>query len=282
MGKVVSDQADGLRRLMAHSPARLVAIVGSSAAVGATSVALNLAAALAQSGKDVLLLDEQSGLQSVSAIWKIAAAGTWSDVATQRMRLEAAAGFSACGVQVLSAGPAMSKTIENVHAMFQGRLVLIDAALDSEGALSPLASQADEILVVLQPQAASITAAYVCVKRLQYAHGLQQLRTLINCAASAAEAQRVLTNLSNTGNRYLALALSPVGCVMADPRLPRAQQLNLSVVEAFQTSPSAIDFRRIAAELLQWPWRSPAGRLPVPIQATATGKRQSDRLPEPS
>lgn len=281
MGKIVSDQADGLRRLMAGSPARLVAVVGSSAAVGATSVALNLAAALTQLGKDVLLLDEHSGPQSVNAIWKIGAAGTWSDVVTQRMQLEAAAGFAACGVQVLSAEPAMSGTSDNVHAMLQGRLVLIDAALDSEGALSPLASQADEILVVLQPQAASITAAYACVKRLQYAHGLQQLRTLINCAASAVEAQRVLNNLSNTGNRYLALALEPAGCVMLDPRLPRAQQLHLSVVEAFQASPSAIDFRRIAAELLQWPWRSPAAGLPAPIR-TATGRRQSDWLPEPS
>lgn len=280
MGKVVSDQADGLRRLMAHSPARLVAVVGSSVAVGATSVALNLAAALAQLGKDVLLLDEKSGAQSASAIWKISAAGTWSDVVTQRMRLDAAAGFSACGVQVLSAEPAMSKAIENIHTLFQGQLVLIDAALDSEGALSPLASQADEILVVLQPHVAAIKAAYVCVKRLHYAHGRQQLRTLMNCAASTAEAQRVLTNLSDTGNRYLALALSPAGSVMADPYLPRAQQLHLSVVEAFQTSPSAIDFRRIAAELLQWPWRSPANRLPASAHAAA-GKYQSGRLPEP-
>lgn len=281
MSKVVSDQADGLRRLMAHSPARLVAVVGSSPGVGATSVALNLAAALAQQGKDVLLLDEHSGAQSVGAIWKIAAAGTWSDVVSQRLRLESAAGFSACGVQVLAAEPAANVSSENVHAIFPGRLVLIDVALDSEGALSPLARQADEVLVVLQPQAASITAAYVCIKRLHYAHAFQQLRILINRVASPVEAQRVLTNLSNTGSRYLALALEPVGHVMADPRLPHAQQLNLSVVEAFQASPAAIDFRRIAAELLQWPLRSPAGRLPLP-GPTPAGKRQSDRLLEPN
>lgn len=281
MSKVVSDQADGLRRLMTHSPARFVAVVGSSPAVGATSVALNLAAALVQQGKDVLLLDEQSGSQSVSAIWKIAAAGTWSDVVAQRMRLEAAVGFAACGVQVLPAKPVAGETTENLHALFQGRLVLIDAALDSEGALSPLASQADEILVVLQPQAASITAAYVCIKRLHYAHALQQLRILINRAANTVEAQRILTNLSNTGSRYLALALEPVGCVMDDPRLPHAQKMNLSVVEAFQASPAAIGFRRIAAELLQWPSRSSAGRLPPPTPCIAD-KHPSNRLPEPN
>lgn len=211
--KVVTDQADGLRRLMASSPGRLVAVVGSGSAVGVTSVTLNLAAALVQQGKDVLLLDERSGSQST-------------------------------------------------HAQRKGRLMLIDAVLDKEGALSPLAAQADTVLVVLQPNAASITASYACIKRLHYAHALQRVRVLVNYATDAAEAQRILTNLARTGSRYLALALEPAGCVRADPRLAQARRLNLTVVEAFQTSPAAMDFRQIASDLLQWPWRSPGGRAP--------------------
>ena len=277
MSKVVSDQADGLRRLMARRPARLVAVVGSSPAIGASSVAMNLAAALAQQGKDVLLLDEQSGLRSVSAIWKIAAAGTWEDVVAQRLQLDDAAGLAACGVRVL---PAAGTAAGDLHALFQGQVALVDAALDRDGALSPLASQADDILVVLRPHAASITAAYACLKRLHYAHALQQSRILINSAGSAQEAQRVLANLAGAASRYLALALAPAGCVMNDPRLPHAQQLNLSVVEAFQTSPAAIDFRRIADELLQWPWRAQAGQTSAPVPTT--GKRQPDQLLAPN
>ena len=203
MRKVVTDQADGLRRLMAGSPGRLVAVVGSGPAVGATSVTLNLAAALVQQGKDVLLLDERSEVQPT-------------------------------------------------HAQREGRLVLIDAVLDKEGALSPLAAQADNVLVVLQPNAASITASYACIKRLHYAHALQRLRVLVNYATDADDAQRILANLAKTGSRYLALALEPAGCVRADPRLAQAQRLNLTVVEAFQTSPAAMDFRQIASDLLQW------------------------------
>jgi flagellar biosynthesis protein FlhG len=211
MRKVVIDQADGLRRLMAGSTGRLVAVVGSGPAVGATSVTRNLAAALQQQGKDVLLLDERSGAPST---------------------------------------PAQRK----------GRLVLIDAALDQDGALSPLAAQADHVLVVLQPNAASITASYACIKRLHYAHALQRLHVLVNHATDAAGGQRILANLALTGSRYLALALEPAGCVRADPHLPQAQRLNLAVVEAFQGSPAAQDFRRIASDLLQWPWRPPVGR----------------------
>ncbi len=249
MNKVVSDQADGLRCLMAqHSgmhAAQVIALVGSGPRVGVTSVALNLAAALVQQGKEVLLLDEQSGAQSATEMWKGAVAGSWSEVAASRM---------ACGALLLrvSKGDSTAAAVE-VRSAFQGQVILIDASLDENGALSSLAAQADDVVVVLQPQAASITAAYTCIKQLHYAHALQRLRIMVNLAAGMPEAQRVLNNLSATGSRYLGLALESAGCVAADPYLVRAQGLKLSVVEAFQTSAAAADFRRIAAQLLQWP-----------------------------
>lgn len=213
MKQVIADQADGLRRLMAGSIGRLVAVVGSGPAVGATSVTLNLAAALTQQGKDVLLLDER-------------------------------------------------RAGDSTPALRQGRLVLIDTVLDKDGALSPRAAQADQVFVVLQPNVASITAAYVCIKRLCHAHALQRMGVLVNHAAGAAEAQRILSNLALTGSRYLAVALEPAGCVRADPRLPQAQRLNLTVVEAFPSSPAAMDFCRIAADFLHWPQPPRGGHAP--------------------
>ena len=66
MEKLVLDQADGLRRLMAANTARRVALVDGTADRGACSGALNLAQALMQQGRDVLLLDERDGPQPVS------------------------------------------------------------------------------------------------------------------------------------------------------------------------------------------------------------------------
>ena len=222
MIKVVSDQADGLRRLMAGSPGRVVAVVGGGPMVGVTSVVLNLAAALMQQGKDVLLLDERNGVP-----------------------------------------PNLGQREE--------RLVIIDTVLDKDGALSLMAAQADHVLVVLQPNAASITASYACIKRLHHAHALQRMRVLVNCATNAAEARRIVANLAHTGSRYLALALEPAGNVRADPRLAQARRLNLAVVDAFQTSPAAMDFRQIASELLRWPWRAPVGSLPLRVAAAPAG-----------
>jgi len=221
--KAVTDQADGLRRLMAASPGRQVAVIGCEGQ-GVARFTRNLAAALAQEGKDVLLIDERDGVQPA-------------------------------GVQG------------------EGRLLLVHAELDLHGALSPWAARSDHILVVLQAHAASIKASYACIKGLHHAHALQCLRVLVDGAADAVEAQRILANLAQAGRRYLSLALEPAGWVRADPHLARAQRLNATVVDAFGNSPAAMDYRQIASSLLQWPQPRALERGPSPPPETTTGRQ---------
>ena len=58
MVKVVRDQAEGLRRLLAKRPLRIVALLGASQGSGASTAAINLAAALCHHGKRALVIDE--------------------------------------------------------------------------------------------------------------------------------------------------------------------------------------------------------------------------------
>jgi flagellar biosynthesis protein FlhG len=207
MEKIVTDQADGLRRLMAANThverPMAVAVVECQPSDKLSSVTRNLAAALLRQGQEVLLLDECCGQESLP-----------------KQRGE--------------------------------HLVLIHTVLDKEGALSKFAADADHVLVVFQPNAAAIKQAYLCIKRLHYAHAFQRIQVLVNGVADAAEAHRILGNLASTGSRYLAVALEPAGWVRADPLMLQADKLNLTVVEGFPASPSATDFRRIASESLRW------------------------------
>ncbi len=223
MRKAVTDQADGLRRLMAATPGKRVAVVGCEGP-SLASFTRNLAAALVQEGKDVLLIDERDAVPPT-------------------------------GIQG------------------DGRLLLVHAELDPHGALSPWAARSDHILVVLQAHAASIKASYACIKGLHHAHALQRLRVAVDGAADAAEAQRILANLAEAGWRYLSLALEPAGWVRADPHLARALRLNATVVDAFGNSPAALDYRRVASGLLQWPQPGTLERGRVPPAETTTGRQ---------
>lgn len=276
MSKLVTDQADGLRRLLAHTPTRVIAVMGMGRGMGATTAAMNLGAALVQQGKDVLLLDEHCPVaESISAVWSIDPTGTLDDVASGRLTASGAAAQANCGVRVLPAPPGGQQGADP-HALLQGGVVLIDAAFDSEGRLSPLAQLADELVLVLQPQPSSITTAYAGIKRLHYAHALKQLRFLVNGAASHEAAHLIMTNLANTGSRYLAVSLEPAGWARYDRHMEDARRLNQTVVEAFPASPAAADFRRIAADIDKWPWRTTAAsrareKTPLPLARTAQG-----------
>lgn len=222
MENPVTDQADGLRQLMAGNTGRRVTLVDGARGAGACSVARNLAAALTQQGREVILLDERAGPHPVP--------------------------------------PARG-----------GRLVLVDAIVDGDGALSPLAAGADHILVVCAAHSDAIMQTYLCIKKLHYAHPMAKLRILVNEAADPTQARRLLANLAATGSRFLGIVLEPAGFVRADPFAVQARRLNLCVVQAFGTSAAARDFLQVASNLVHWPCSAVADRMPFALSSQTTG-----------
>jgi flagellar biosynthesis protein FlhG len=270
--KVVSDQAEGLRRLIARHGARAIAVTGGSAGVGSSSTVVNLAAALAAQGKDVLVVDEYANRGSIAAMFGGPPAQNFGAFMRGEMPLEKAALRHSAGFSVLAAPRAQhaSCTREQLRAVFDGSadIVLIDVQLDRDGMLSELALQAHDLVIVTRVAAQAITDAYACMKRLHFSYAIAQFRVLVNHVQSKADAQTALDNLADVASRYLAVALEAAGCIAADPRMARSQQLRMCVVEAFPSTAAARDFRQLAAELQYWPMRpAMSSRAPWPADA---------------
>lgn len=254
-----ADQADGLRRLLTVGRPRIVAVAGLCPGVGATTTAINLAAAFAQDGKPVLVLDEQPpGPASLCAGWGVTAAGTLADVG-RGMPLAAAAAQPMAGVHLLPAPPGIPAAMFSARALCPGGVILIDVALDAQGQLSPLARLADEVAVVMQPSVASLTATYAGLKRLQFAHALQTFGFVVNRTSSQREAQLVIGNVILTSSRFLALSLRALGSIGADEGVREAGRRRQPVCAVSPASQAAAQFRQVAAALLQPPGDAAAG-----------------------
>jgi len=263
MTKIVSDQADGLRRLLARTPTRILAFTSMLRGMGVTSVVMNLAAALAQQGRQVLLLDEHHPApESIGRLWGVEPAGSLADVTAKRMTCDEAAARAACGVSVLPALDCLA-AFDPQHLQ-PHQVVLIDARLDTGGNLSPLARMAGELVVVLRSDPTAITATYAGIKRLHYAHALKQIRFVLNGTTEEQGAQRIAHNMAQVGSRYLGVSLESAGCARRDPRMGSAKRQQQCVVEAFPASPFAEDMRRLADDMGQWPWRPAASPRPAP------------------
>jgi flagellar biosynthesis protein FlhG len=260
LDKFVIDQAEGLRRLLAREGSRVVAVTGGAGSPGRTTAVVNLAAALTAHGKDVLVIDECLGPRSVCAlVGGVRGAGNFAAVMRGERTLEEAVGRHALGFGVLAASRdnRAHYTAAQLQKVLSGPadIVLIDAQLDAEGALSPLAMHAHDVLIVMRIGAQAITDAYACMKRLHFAHAIAQFRVLANHVASVPDAQAAIENLAGVAGRYLSVSMESAGYVAADAHMPQALKLARCIVDAFPSTAAARDFRHVAAELPHWPMR---------------------------
>ncbi|CDY78312.1 Flagellar synthesis regulator FleN [Caballeronia glathei] len=290
LDKFVLDQAEGLRRLLTRAGSRVVAVAGGPAGIGCTSAVVNLAAALSAQGKDVLVIDERHNAGSVSRLAGVNDTGALASVISGKRFLQDAVTRTPLGFSLIAAprDERISQDAAQCRVLLDGPadIVLIDAQLDRHGALSSLAEQAHDFLIVTRVAAPAITEAYACMKRLHYAHAIGQFRVLLNHVQNDADASVAFENLSGVASRYLAVALGHAGHVAEDARVARAQELARSAVEAFPATPAARDYRRIAAELLHWPMRPahasrrPDGQASKHAMTSATGGLTASRRAE--
>ena len=68
MSDMPVDQAAGLRRVAKPRPVRVIAITSGKGGVGKTNISVNLALALANEGKEVMLMDADMGLANVDVL----------------------------------------------------------------------------------------------------------------------------------------------------------------------------------------------------------------------
>lgn len=129
-------------------------------------------------------------------------------------------------------------------------VLLVDAP---NPALDPVpACVADNLVLVLTPQAESLTNAYAAIKRLASQYGRQCFNVLVNRARHLEEARELFARLSSVASEFLTVALRWVGFVPEDPVIRRSSVLHRPSVEAFPHSESSTAFAQLAAVLPQW------------------------------
>ena len=266
----MNDQAAGLRRMLARSSSRVVTVVGARDGLGATSIVVNLAAVLGNSGKDVLVLDENLSQDNVANTLALRARydllnvvrgdKTWQDVMLHGSQ----------GVRVLPVARAIQSLakldeaqrgclLESLSAAAKDMdVILVDAARAGHSVCASLSGD-EPLLLVLNATASGITESYSLLKQMAMHNGRQAFDIVVNKVGSEREALAIFDNMAQVASRHLQVHLEYLGHIPVDEKLKRATQLGRPVIEAFPSAQASYAMREIAQGLLRVPRVSDEG-----------------------
>jgi len=250
-------------------PVQVIAVSGGKGGVGKTSVAVNLATALGQAGREVLLLDGDLGLANVDVLLGLAPRYTLAHVLSGERSLSEVIVRAPCGVQVAPAASGVARLANLSPAEHAGLLqsfsalgqhldtLVIDTAAGIADGVLRFAQAAQHLLVVVRDEPTSLTDAYALIKLLSRDHGLRRFRVLANMTRDAGQGASVFARLERVASRYLDVVLDYAGEVPDDPCVGRSVRLQRPVLDAFPQSPAARAFRNLGR--LAETWAVPEG-----------------------
>jgi flagellar biosynthesis protein FlhG len=139
------------------------------------------------------------------------------------------------------------------------------------------ASAADDVLVVVCDEPASITDAYALIKVLSRDHGVRRVRILANMVRSAKQGQVLYRKLARVTDRYLDVVAQYAGYVPHDDLLQRALRSRQPVVTAFPDTRATHAFKKLAESVDTWDRPSGASGGIQFFLESAVGTAESDR-----
>ena len=250
-------------------PVRVIAITGGKGGVGKTSVAVNLATALAARSRRVVLLDGDLGLANADVFLGLSPRYTLAHVLAGERTLdeilvEAPQGFklipaAAGAADLAQLGPAEHLGLIRAFGSLATRLdvLIVDTAAGLSHSVLQFSQAAQQVMVVLCDEPASITDAYALIKVLSRNHGVERFRILANQIRAPGGGRELYQRFERVAARFLDVTLEYAGEIPDDDCLRRSVRGQRPVLDEYPSSPAARAFKKLAAHADSWP--VPAG-----------------------
>ncbi len=249
----------------AFQPVRTLAVTGGKGGVGKTNVSVNLSVALAGMGQRTLLLDADLGLANVDLLLGLSPQRTLADLVAGRCELDDVILEGPAGVMVVPAAsgrrhmaelrPAEHAGLVNVFNDLQRELdmLVIDTAAGITDSVLTFCQAAQDAVVVVCDEPASITDAYALIKVLARERGVDRVQVVANMVRTPQEGRGLHDKLSRVCERFIGdVSLNYLGAIPQCDWLRMAVQRQQAVVTAYPGSPSARALLDIARRVSRW------------------------------
>ncbi|MEX2257877.1 MAG: MinD/ParA family protein [Woeseia sp.] len=255
-----SQQAFVERALM-RDPVKVIAVTSGKGGVGKTNVAVNLAVALGQCRRNVMLLDADLSLANVDVLLGLQPRFNLSHVVRGDADLDSTILQGPGGIRIVPATsgnhamtelPAASQAAI-IHAFSeladQPDVLVVDTAAGISPSVARFVQASQQAVVVVCDEPASITDAYALIKVFSRHYGVSHFQIVTNQTRNAGEGHRLFDKIRKVTDSYLDVVLRHLGDIPQDRFLRQAVQEQRAVVDAYPGSHSSRALRQIAQKV---------------------------------
>ena len=255
-------------------PVQVIVVTGGKGGVGKTNVAVNLSLALAERGRQVMLLDADLGLANVDVLLGLVPPKNLANVIKGQCELRDVLLRGPRGINIVPAAsgcrrmshltPAQHAGIIQAFSDIDEKLdvLVIDTASGIGDSVISCIRASREVLMVVCDEPTSLANTYALIKMLSHSYGMNRFRILVNMTQSPQEGVNLFARLIRATNIFLDVSLQYVGAVPYDECMRKAVRKQRAVYDAFPRSQCSLAFKSIAKKIDAWPLPvSPRGHL---------------------
>lgn len=226
---------------------RILAVASGKGGTGKTSLSVNLSLGLGRLGRRVCLLDADLGLSNVDVLLGISPELTLEHVLFEGVPMERAIIPAAPGLDVVPGGSGVSRLadlpreLRTAMAAEFGKLsgydfLVVDSSPGISSQVLSLCLTCPELLVVMNPDPASITDAYALVKVLSENGMRRSPYLLVNRANSRESALNIFTRVRGVMLKHLKLDARYLGQIPQDPHVSAAAARQRPLMDLYPAS----------------------------------------------
>ncbi len=253
------------------TPVRVITVTSGKGGVGKTNVSVNLAMALSNAGKRVTIMDADLGLGNIDVLLGLHPEYTLNHVIQGEQQLDDVIVHGPGNMSIIPASSGVQSMAELSPSQHAGLIqafsemnhnldvLLVDTAAGITDSVISFSRAAQDVLVVVNDEPASITDAYALIKVLNREYGLFRFRVLCNRVKSAQQGRELYSTITRVTDRFLDVALDYVGFVPDDDFVVKAIRKQRPVVDAYPRSKASMAFRTLAEKVNKWPIPTNAG-----------------------